>query len=196
MISRSLSIGLFGGSFNPAHDGHMYVAKLGLKRLRLDQIWWMVTPQNPLKTRQPSYGERVESVKKLGLAPRMYISHMEMEFGTRFTVDTLVRAKKRWPQHRFVFLMGADNLKQITEWKGWRDIFQMVPIAIIARPGQAPSDTLKARLSPAARLFKYARIPEGQAHTLIKHDAPAWTYLTPPLNALSSTAIRKDMQKS
>ena len=188
------TIGLFGGTFNPAHSGHLHVAKCGLQRLDLDQIWWMVSPGNPLKTDHPSssapYSERVASVEALNLPPRMNISHMERDFGTIYTVETLRRAKNRWPRTHFVFLMGADNLLQLPRWKGWREIMETVPIAVIARPGAKTSDTLKARLSQAARLYSYARIPESQAHTLANYEAPAWTYLTPPLNALSSTAIR------
>ncbi|PHR91254.1 MAG: nicotinic acid mononucleotide adenylyltransferase [Robiginitomaculum sp.] len=189
-LNTCMSIGLFGGSFNPAHAGHLHVANCGLQQLGLDQIWWMVSPQNPLKPEQPPYEERVASVRALGLPPRMHISHMEQDFGTQYTVETLRRAKRRWPQHQFVFLMGADNLRQLPQWKNWREIMESVPIAVIARPGQNPSDTLKARLSQAARMYNYARIPEGQAHTLVWHKAPAWTYLTPPLNNLSSSALR------
>jgi len=156
----------------------MHVAECGLQRLGLDRIWWMVSPQNPL------------SVVDLNLPSRMQISHMERDFGTQYTVDMLRRAKKRWSRHHFVFLMGADNLRQFPRWKGWREIMETVPIAVIARPGQKNSDTLKARLSQAARTYNYARIPEAQAHTLVWHKAPAWTYLTPPLNPLSSTALR------
>ena len=185
------SIGLFGGSFNPAHAGHLHVAECGLQRLGLDQIWWMVSPGNPLKTNQTPYEKRVASVEALDLPPRMHINHMERDFGTRYTVETLRRAKKRWPRTRFVFLMGADNLMQLPKWKGWREIMETVPIAVIARPGAKTSDTIKARLSQAARQYSYARINEQQAHTLASHEAPAWTYLTPPLNALSSTAIRR-----
>ena len=189
-MNNAQAIGLFGGSFNPAHAGHLHVAQCGLTRLGLGQIWWMVSPQNPLKPKQPSYESRVKTVQDLGLPPRMRISHMEKDFGTNYTVDTLRRAKQRWPGHHFVFLMGADNLRQLPRWKGWREIMESVPIAVIARPGQKSSDTLKARLSPAARAYNYARIPEAQAHTLASRKAPAWTYLTPPLNTLSSTALR------
>jgi len=184
------TIGLFGGTFNPAHAGHLHVAECGLQRLDLDQIWWMISPGNPLKTDHTPYAERVASVEALDLPPRMHISHMEQDFGTRFTVDTLRHARKRWPRTHFVFLMGADNLMQLPQWKGWREIMETVPIAVIARPGAKTHDTLKARLSQAARLYSYARIPESQAHTLANYAAPAWTYLTPPLNSLSSTALR------
>lgn len=174
----------------------MHVAECGLQRLGLDRIWWMVSPQNPLKPTQPSYESRVQSVLDLKLPSRMQISHMERDFGTNYTVETLRRARKRWPRHCFVFLMGADNLRQLPRWKGWREIMEGIPIAVIARPGQKCSDTLKARLSPAARSYNYARIPESQAHTLIWHQAPAWTYLTPPLNPLSSTQLRASSHTS
>jgi len=194
MSNDARTVGLFGGSFNPAHEGHLHVANCGLQRLNLSQIWWMVSPGNPLKTDQTPYDKRVASVEALDLPPRMRISHMEQEFGTRYTVDTLRRAKKRWPRHHFVFLMGADNLRQLPQWKGWREIMESVPIAVIARaetkPGQKTSDSLKARLSLAARSYRNARIAECQAHTLAWRKAPAWVYLTPPLNPLSSTALR------
>ncbi|MEE9272971.1 MAG: nicotinate (nicotinamide) nucleotide adenylyltransferase [Robiginitomaculum sp.] len=192
-MKNNRAIGLFGGSFNPAHQGHMHVAGCGLKQLGLDEIWWMVSPQNPLKTKQPPYNERVQSIKNLPLRPRMKISHMERDFGTNYTLDTLRRAKERWPNTHFVFLMGADNLLDFCKWKGWREIIETVPIAVIARPGQKNSTTLKARLSPVARLYNYARIPEIRSHTLAQYEAPAWTYITPPLNPLSSTALRKKL---
>lgn len=193
-MSNGLKIGLFGGSFNPAHSGHLHVATTSLQQLDLDQIWWMVSPQNPLKPEQPPYSERVASVHALNLPPRMSVNHMEREFGTNYTVETLRRAKIRWPQHNFVFLMGADNLRQLPKWKGWREIVETVPIAVIARSGQKTSDALKARLSPAANSYRNARIHEHQAHTLAYHTAPAWTYLTPPLNSLSSSAIRTKLR--
>ncbi len=190
MSNDARTIGLFGGSFNPAHEGHLHVAQCGLQRLGLSQIWWMVSPGNPLKTDQTPYDERVASVKALDLPPRMRISHMERDFGTRYTVDTLRRAKIRWPRASFVFLMGADNLRQLPQWKGWREIMETVPIAVIARANAKTSDSLKARLSLAAKTYNNARIPECQAHTLAWRQAPAWVYLTPPLNPLSSTALR------
>ncbi len=195
MSFDGLSIGLFGGSFNPAHQGHMHVAKTGLTRLALDQVWWMVSPQNPLKPLQPSYESRAETVRALNLPPRMHISSLEHEFGTQYTCDTLRQAKTVFPNTQFIFLMGADNFLQLPKWKNWRDIMEMVPIAIIARPGHGHAP-IRSRLGQAARMYSASRIPEQRAHTLKNMQAPAWTYLTPPLNSLSSTAIRAAQAKT
>lgn len=189
MDYAGMSIGLFGGSFNPAHAGHLHVATTGLNTLDLDRIWWMVSPQNPLKPKQPSYESRVATVHKLGLPPRMEISHMEQEFSTQFTVDTLACAFRRWPNTRFVFLMGADNFLQLPKWKDWRTIIETIPIAIISRPGD-DNAAIRARLGQAALMYRDARVPEAQAHVLKDFEAPAWSYLTTPLNSLSSSAIR------
>lgn len=189
MRRSHLSIGLFGGSFDPAHAGHLHVAATGLKVLELDKIWWMVAPQNPLKPTQPSYESRVETVKALDLPPRMHISHMERDFGTRYTIDTLKRARRHWPDTHFVFLMGADNFTQLPLWRRWEDIMKTVPIAVIARPDKGQT-AIRARLGLAARRYRDYRIPEDQAHTLKHAPAPAWTFLTTPLNKLSSSAIR------
>ncbi len=189
MTYDGLSVGLFGGSFNPAHAGHMHVARTGLKALNLDQIWWMVSPQNPLKPKQPSYESRVATVEALGLPRSMKISHMEREFETQYTVDTLRKAVQTWPHTRFVFLMGADNFLQLPKWRDWHTIMNTVPIAIIARPGKNYG-AIRARMGKAAQVYRDARIAETQADSLKDCQAPAWTYLTPPMNRLSSTAIR------
>lgn len=181
-----LSIGLFGGSFNPAHSGHLHVARAGLRELQLDHIWWLASPQNPLKPKQPSYESRVETIKALGLPPRMSISNAEIEMGSRYTVDLIKDLQRRYPRTRFVFLMGADNFSQLPQWKDWQGIINRVPIAVIARP-QAP---IKARLGQAARQFEQARLPESRAHSLQYFSAPCWTYLTLPLNSQSSSALR------
>lgn len=195
MSYAGLSIGLFGGSFNPAHAGHMHVALCGLNRLRLDRVWWMVSPQNPLKPTQPSYDARVATVEALHLPRRMEISHMEQNFGTQYTIDTLRAAQRRWPQTRFVFLMGADNFGQLPQWKDWQQIMERVPVAVIGRPGKSAGGSIRARLGRAARSYFTSRIPEEQADKLQFHAAPAWSYLTPPLNSLSSTAIRQTTQQ-
>ena len=192
MLYDGLSIGLFGGSFNPAHEGHLHVAECGLRELALDRVWWMVSPQNPLKPKQPNYNSRVKTVKALNLKPRMEISHIEQEFGTNYTIDMIRMAQTRFPLTRFVFLMGADNFSQFPKWKDWQEIAMRVPIAIIARPG----DGVKPRLSKTARMLANYRLAEEQSHILQYLAAPHWTFLTPPLNSLSSSAIRKDMANS
>jgi len=192
MLYDGVSIGLFGGSFNPAHQGHLHVAQCGLRELALDRIWWMVSPQNPLKPKQPPYESRVKTVEALDLRPRMEISHIERDFGTTYTIDMIQTAQIRFPRTQFVFLMGADNFAQLPKWKDWQDIAKRVPIAVIARPG----DGLKPRLSKTARRLADYRLPEEQSHILQYLQPPLWTFLTPPLNTLSSSAIRKDMAKT
>ncbi len=191
MQKTGLAIGLFGGSFNPAHAGHMHVAECGLVNLRLDHIWWMVSPQNPLKPTQPSYNSRVKTVDALGLPYRMKISHMERDFGTQYTIDTLKRARKRWPNIRFVFLMGADNFGQLPLWRDWHGIMETLPVAVIGRPAKSGAVNIKPRLGRVAKAYSTSRVPETAAKTLKNKTAPAWAYLTPPLNGLSSTAIRQ-----
>ncbi len=181
-----LSIGLFGGSFNPAHLGHMHVAQAGLRDLALDRIWWLVSPQNPLKPKQPSYESRVKTVIDLPLKPRMEISPAEIEIGSHYTIDLIKGLQSRYPLTQFVFLMGADNFLQLPKWKNWQDIMQSVPVAVIARP-QSP---IRARLGKAAQLYQNYRIPEENSHALQYYRAPCWTYLTLPLNNLSSSVIR------
>ena len=182
----NLSIGLFGGSFNPAHKGHMHVADAGLRDLGLDRIWWLVSPQNPLKPKQPSYDTRAQTVRDLPLKPRMEINRAEIDLGTNYTIDLIKGLQHRYPLTRFVFLMGADNFTQLPKWKGWQDILESVPVAVIARP-QSP---IRARLGKAAQVYQKYRIDEQNSHILQYYEAPCWTYLTLPLNDLSSSAIR------
>ena len=186
---EGMSIGLFGGSFNPAHSGHMHVALTGLRAFELDQIWWMVSPQNPLKPKQPSYESRVKTVEALGLPPKMRISHLETRFGTRYTIDTIKVAKNRFPETRFVFLMGADNLLQMPKWRDWHGIMNALPLGVISRPGKNNS-TLKARLGKAASVYRNNRVPELHSGIVKYCNAPAWCYVTPPMNSLSSSALR------
>lgn len=180
------SVGLFGGSFNPAHAGHRHVAEAGLRELQLDQVWWLVSPQNPLKSRQPSAIDRAKTVEALKLPYAMQVSHVETTLQTRYTIDLLQQLRQRYPNTRFVYMIGSDNLAQMPRWKDWRKLFDLVPIAVISRPG-AP---IKARLGHVARQMASSRISEHQAHTLQDCSAPCWTYLTLPLNPVSSSAIR------
>ena len=186
-MTKSLAIGLFAGSFNPAHSGHLHLARTAFRALDLDRVWWMPTPQNPLKPHQPPYNQRAASILALDLPPRMELSHAERDLDTRYTIDTLRALRRCHPAHRFVLLMGADNLAQLPKWKDWQAIFATVPIAVVSRPGP---QALRARLGRAARQFAHARVPESAARTLAQTPPPAWVFLTAPLNAESSSRIR------
>ena len=156
-----------------------------MKRLGLDRVWWLVTPGNPLKARQPApMVQRMARARAVMQDPAVVITDLEARLGTRATADTLRRLVAMYPGVRFVWLMGADNLVQFHRWTHWRAIMQMVPVAVMARPGAG----LSARLSVAARAFRAAHVtrPEG----LAVRDAPAWTFVNLPLHGASSSAIR------
>lgn len=182
-------IGLYGGSFNPAHSGHRQVSLLALRRLGLDQIWWLVTPGNPLKDREnlPPIEERMERAAKVAAHPRIVISGAEARFGTRFTADLIRILKKRAPSVSFVWIMGGDNLAQLHRWEDWRDIAEAVPMAVVNRPGHLLSP-LSSRAAQALRAY---RSDERSAHVLPRSAPPAWTYLTGPRTASSSSALRR-----
>ncbi len=187
-LMPGMTVGLFGGSFNPAHDGHAHVAETALQRLDLDRVVWLVSPQNPLKdTAQTApLAERLASARMWAPGPRMIVSDFETRAGTRWTIDTLRALKARHPGVRFVWLMGSDNLESFHRWRGWTDIMRMMPVAVIARPGSL----LESRAAPAARRFAGHRVAATEARLLARMQAPAWTYLTAPLNPSSSTALR------
>lgn len=187
-----MKVGLFGGSFNPAHDGHAHVAETALRRLDLDRVVWLVSPQNPLKDARDSapLAERMASARaaaaKAAAGPAMIVSDFETRAGTQWTVDTLRALTARHPGVRFVWLMGSDNLASFHRWRGWTDILRLMPVAVIARPGSE----LDSRTAPAAARFAAARVPASRARLLPHLDAPAWTLLNAPLNHRSSTALR------
>ncbi|WP_332678815.1 nicotinate-nucleotide adenylyltransferase [Brevundimonas sp.] len=191
-LQPGMAVGLFGGSFNPAHDGHAHVAETALRRLGLDRVVWLVSPQNPLKDARDSapLEERMASARaaaKLAADGRaMLVSDFETRAGTQWTIDTLRALTGRHPGVRFVWLMGSDNLASFHRWRGWTDIMRMMPVAVIARPGSQ----LDSRTAPAAARFASARVPAARARLLADLEAPAWTYLTAPLNPRSSTALR------
>jgi len=189
-LAPGLKVGLFGGSFNPAHDGHAHVAETAMRRLDLDRVVWLVSPQNPLKSSHEMgpLEERMASAREAArmVGPRMIVSDVETRMGTQWTVDTLRALVARHPGVRFVWLMGSDNLAGFHRWRGWTDIMRLMPMAVIARPGSL----LDSRSAPAAVRFARARIPSAQAGLLASLEAPAWTYITAPLNPRSSTAIR------
>lgn len=182
-----MRIGLFGGSFDPAHDGHVHVTREALRRLRLDRVWWLVSPGNPLKPHGPApLAQRIAQARALVRHPRVVVSDLEARIGTRYTAQTLARLLRLYPGVRFVWMMGADNLAGLHRWQDWRQIAESVPIAVFARPGSG----LPARRSPAAQRFAAARLPDWTAPALADHAAPAWIYLQVPMRDISSTRLR------
>lgn len=182
------AVGLLGGSFNPAHDGHRHISLIALKRLRLDAVWWVVAPRNPLKDAGDlaPYACRLAQARAVARHPRIRVSDIERTLGTIYTVDTLTRLRQRFPKIRFVWLIGADNLIQISTWERWEQIFALVPVAVFARPPYA----FKAHASVAARRFAGARVSETRAAGLARRSPPAWTFLHIRPHPGSATVIR------
>ena len=187
-ITPGLRVGLLGGSFNPAHDGHLHISVEAMRRLGLDQIWWLVSPQNPLKP-QEDMGEftaRFESARAMATHPKLRVTDLESQLGLTYTVDTLTALTSMGPQVHFVWLMGADNLIQMPRWRDWQKIVGMMPIAVLARPGYNRS----APLGTVATRFVQNRIPAEKALLLADLEPPAWVFLPIPLHPASSTAVR------
>jgi nicotinate-nucleotide adenylyltransferase len=193
VLQRGMRVGLFGGSFNPAHDGHAHVAETALTRLRLDRVIWLVSPQNPLKNRADSASleARMAGARALARGPRMIVSDVERRVGSHYTIDVLRLLKARFPGVKFVWIMGGDNLNSLHSWRGWVNIMREIPVAVIARPG---GSRLKSRSSPPARRFAFARLSSREAPLLADHAPPAWLYLRAPLNFTSSTALRAHLK--
>lgn len=188
-----LRIGLFGGSFNPPHEAHRAVSLLAMKKLQLDRLWWLVTPGNPLKDKNalPSIDERIALAQAMADHPRIDVTGFEAVIGAKYSYDTVAWLLKESPGTHFVWIMGADNLKDFHRWKHWRDIFMMLPIAVVDRGGLS----LKAASGPAAISFARARIPENQASRLPVLPPPAWVYLHGVKSDLSSTRIRAEKEQ-
>ena len=188
--TRAKRVGLLGGSYNPAHSGHLHISQLALELLHLDEVWWLVSPQNPLK---PSDGMaplpvRVAQARALAAPePRVSVSDIETELGTRFTVDTLRALKERFPGTRFVWVMGADNLAELHRWKDWPMIFESVPVAVFDRP----TYSFPALQATAAQRFASARVERDRAGELVDLDPPAWVFLWSAFDPASATAIRE-----
>jgi nicotinate-nucleotide adenylyltransferase len=180
-------IGLFGGSFNPAHRGHYAVALYALKALKLDWVWWMVSPQNPLKDPAiiDEYDKRLAYTRRIAKHPRFIVTDIEKQMNTRYSEETLERLKAQSGNTKFVWIMGADSLGQLHRWHHWLDIVDMVPLAVLARPGYS----IKALRGVAATRFAGSRISTPAA--VITAKTPSWTFITMPLRNESSTAIRK-----
>jgi nicotinate-nucleotide adenylyltransferase len=182
-----MRVGLFGGSFNPPHQGHLHVARTALVRLGLDRVIWLVSPQNPLKRGQPAdLAERMAACRALATGPGMIVSDAETRLGTHYTIDLIRILRRRFPGVHFVWIMGADSLASFHRWRGWSEIMTSVPMAVVARPGSE----LRGGLAPAAARFSRVRHAAGGARDLPLTDPPAWIYLAARLNHASSTALR------
>lgn len=181
------SVGLLGGSFDPAHDGHVHVTREALKRFGLDRVWWLVSPGNPLKPDSPAaLSRRMKRARRVMRHPRVDVTDIEARIGTRYTAQTLERLIALYPGVRFVWLMGADNLAQFHLWDQWRWIMDTVPVGVVARPGARTT----ARGAKAADIYRHARLP-GRAARLLSHcEPPAWCFVNMPMIDLSSSAIR------
>jgi nicotinate-nucleotide adenylyltransferase len=188
-----MRIGLFGGTFDPPHQAHLGASLLALKRLKLDRVWWLVTPGNPLKNTKglAPLSERIAAARALTRHPRIDVTGIEAVINTRYTYDTIRWLKARCPGVRFVWIMGADNLRSFHRWQKWRGIAKLVPFVVIDRLG--PS--LYAAASPAGLAFGYARIPEHDAVTLPDRKPPAWSFLHGLKSPLSSTALRAQRER-
>jgi nicotinate-nucleotide adenylyltransferase len=183
-----MRIGLFGGSFNPPHAGHVLVSEIALRRLRLDRVWWLVTPGNPLKELKglAPLSDRIAAARKIARDPRILVTGLEAEIGTRYTYDTVEYLVRRCPQVKFVWLMGADNLAQFHRWQRWMDIARLTPIAAIDRPKASRA----AGAARAAQRFSRWRLPERDAARLAAEPPPAFAFLHDRRIDLSSTALR------
>ncbi len=182
-------VGLLGGSFNPAHAGHRHISLLALRLLGLDQVWWLVSPQNPLKQAKgmAPFAERLAQAAQVARHPRIRVSGIEARFGTRYTVDTLTELRRRFPDTQFIWLMGADNLMQIRHWRHWTRIFSLMPIAVFDRPAYSG----KALASLAAKRYAAFRRPASAGHRLGDSGTPAWTFFAAATHPASATAIRE-----
>jgi len=185
---RRPRIGLLGGSFNPAHIGHLHISRLALDKLGLDQVWWLVSPQNPLKPEdgmapQP---ERLNGARAIARGRDLWVTDMEKDLGTQYTAETLKALKGGFPENRFVWIMGADNLIDIARWNDWTKIFGAVPVAVFARPAYS----FRALVSTAARRFAGNRVNESRADGLVDMKPPAWVFLHIPPSPASATRIR------
>ncbi len=185
---RRISIGLLGGSFDPAHAGHLHIARLALRRLGLDQVWLLVSPGNPLKRAagMGSLPDRLASAETIADGRRILATDIERHLHTRYTLDTLRALQRAFPNARFVWLMGADNLRQFPRWRRWMEIARAVPFAVLPRP----TYTRAALVSQAARRLARFRRPDRQAPVLAGRSSPAWVVLGGRENALSATALR------
>ena len=191
-FGKGQRIGLFGGSFNPAHAGHRMVALYALKRLQLDWVWWLVSPQNPLKdTKQTGeYSARLGHTKIIANHPRFKVTNLEKQIHSRNTAQTLSALKQATTQAHFVWIMGADSFRDLDKWHDWNHIVETLPIAVLARPGYS----VRALSGQAALRYSNSRLSNEQSGLLAKRRAPAWVFISMPLRNESSTAIRQSVK--
>ncbi len=182
-------IGLFGGSFNPAHRGHYMVALYALKKLQLDWVWWLVSPQNPLKDTSETgeYATRLAFTRAIARHPRFVVTDLEQQIGARTTAETLDRLGPVLRRGHFVWIMGADSFANLHHWHDWLEIPATLPLAILARPGYS----MRALSSPAATRLSECQVPASLAPQLVTQAPPAWAFIPMPLRPESSSAIRK-----
>jgi len=181
-----LAIGVIGGSFDPPHSGHAHVIEAARRALGLDRVWVFVAAGNPLKKTQTAFTKRLDAARNRLSGRRAIVSGLESELGVRYTIDLLKHLKRTAPRARFIWIMGADSLRDFHQWRSWQEIAQLVPIAVVSRPGASP----KAGLSHFARRFAGRRLPEEAAQSLKHAAAPAWVYITAPFDRTSSTELR------
>jgi len=188
-------IGLLGGSFNPAHKGHLHISQQALKRLGLNGVWWVVSPQNPLKSKSEmnSFQSRIETATALASSePRILTTGIEKNLRTAYTADTLDALTGAYPKIQFIWLMGADNLLQIPKWDRWTSIFLTMPIAVFTRQ----SYSLRALRGTAAKIFAKNQISIRKIQHLVTMQPPVWAFLVIPENLTSATKIRLNSQRN
>ncbi len=188
-VFQGQRIGLLGGSFDPPHEGHVHITREALKRFALDEVWWLVSPHNPLKAHGPApLEERMAAARRIMRHPHVRILDFESRIGTRLTSRTLRSLLRLCPGVRFVWLMGADNLTGFHRWENWQWIMENVPVGVIARPG----DRISARFSPAARRYMPRRLPAERVRLLASRPPPAWCFINIPMLGISSTQLREN----
>ena len=189
-VSHAVSrVGLLGGSFNPAHDGHLHISAMAIEHLALHELWWLVSPQNPLK---PVAGmaplpSRLATARRTARGPRIRVSDVERELGTRYTIDTVRALRARYPELHFVLVIGADNLAQMPAWHAWDELFQELPVAVFDRP----SYSQRALGGVAALRFAGWRLDPRFGPQLAYRAPPAWIFFRTTLNPVSATGLRK-----
>jgi len=188
-VKAGMTVGLFGGSFNPPHEGHLLIAQHAIEALKLDQLWWMVSPGNPLKDHSelPTLAERIRLSETLVDDPRIKVTGFEAAHKIRYSAETIELVLGKLPDVRFVWVMGADSLATFDKWARWEWIVETIPIAVYNRPGSSLAD----HSSVMAQTFAAAKIDEARASELAQMQPPAWTFIHGPLSPLSSTELRK-----